>query len=282
MLTQRDVKVLSDPKKRQVYDQFGEEALKGGMPEGGASGFQGFGSNGGAAHFGTRFRSPEDLFSEFFGGASPFTSSFGDAGGGAGGFQSMFHGGGPRGPRALRKQPDTEVNLNLGLEDLYQGVTKKLKISKNVLRADGSTGREDKIHQVEIKPGYKAGTRIRYTGAGGEAAGYQTADVVFIVNEKLHPRFKRNRDNLEVTHSLSLTNALAGTVISVEGIDGKLYQLDCSQEVINPDTVKTISGAGMPISKRPGQKGDLLVRFSISFPSYLNSEKKRKIRNLLS
>lgn len=267
--------MLSDPKKRQVYDQYGEEALKGGMPEGGGtSAFQGFGSGGAGG-----FRSPEDLFREFFenSASSPFgPSGFHDGGG----FSSMFHGG--RGARQLRKQRDTEVNLHLELEELHQGVIKKLRITRNIVQADGASGREDKIHHVEIKPGYKAGTRIRYSGAGGEAVGYHPADVVFIVSEKPHNRFKRNRDNLEITHRISLTDALAGTVVAVEGLDGKLYRLDCTQEVINPDTVKTISGGGMPISKKPGQKGDLVVKFAISFPAYLNSEKKRKIRNLLS
>ncbi len=134
----------------------------------------------------------------------------------------MFGGGGRS--RQLRKQPDTEVNLNLDLEDLYRGVTKKLKITKNVMHADGTMGREDKIHHVEIKPGYKAGTKIRYNGAGGEAAGFLPADVVFIVGEKPHNRFKRNRDNLEITQRVKLADALAGTVLKVEGIDGRTYQ----------------------------------------------------------
>lgn len=262
---------MSDPKKKEIYDRFGEDGLKAGYEEGaggrGGSSFHSFSHTGNV--------SAEDLFRELFGqsagfGASPFGDSF-----------SMFGNGRPS-QRQFRKQPDTEVPLNLELEDIYKGVTKKLKITKNVMHADGSMGREDKIHQVEIRPGYKAGTKIRYTGAGSEAPGYAPADVVFIIGEKPHGRFKRNRDNLEITERIPLADAISGTVITVEGLDGRTYKLDCRAEVISPETIKTISGAGMPISKRPGQKGDLVVKFEVSFPSYISPEKKRKLRELLS
>ncbi|KAI0562969.1 Chaperone J-domain containing protein [Gracilaria domingensis] len=279
--------VLSDPKKKEIYDSYGEDALKAGMdemPRGGPGPFR-FNSSG-------NMRDPNDLFNEIFGSMGGFGGMGGMGGmrgmggmGGMGGFSSM--GGGPQGfssfshGRAPRKQPDTEVSLFLSLEELYGGVTKKLKITRNVARADGGVDRVGKVHEVQIKPGYKAGTKIRYNGAGSEAPGYLPGDVVFIIQEKDHPHFKRNGNNLEYTYRISLADALAGSSVTIPGLDGRGYRLDCP-EVITPNSEKTISGAGMPISKLPGQKGDLIVKFNVVFPTYLHPAKRERLRELLS
>jgi len=94
--------VLSDDKKRQTYDKYGKDALK----EGGFS-----------AH------SAEDIFAQFFGGASPFSSFFG--------------GGGRGGPR---KGENIVHELQVTLEDLYKGKTSKLAVMRNVIckKCEGS------------------------------------------------------------------------------------------------------------------------------------------------
>lgn len=259
--------VLSDPKKKEIYDTYGEDGLKSGMDEmpRASYGFQHSTPPG--------FQSADDLFHEFFGG-----SGFG-MGGGMGGSSHSFSPFGPGSRR--RKQTDTEQDLNLTLEELYQGVTKRLKITRNVSRADGGVERATKVHEVQIKPGYKAGTKLRYCGAGSEAPGYQPGDVVFILKEKEHERFKRDSNNLIVTQRISLADALGGSTITIPGIEGRSYRLECP-EIINPNTVKTISGAGMPISKSPGQRGDLIVKFNVAFPSFLQAEKRERLRELLS
>lgn len=282
--------VLSDPKKKEVYDKYGEDALKSGMDEMPRGG--GMGSGGTYTFTQGGFQSAEDLFRDFFGG-----TAFGGMGGmgsmngmhgiggmgmggmgnmgGMGGMSDLGHG------RQMRKQKDTEMVLNLTLEELFTGVTKRLKITRNVVNADGRIDRVAKVHEVVIKPGYKAGTKIRFNNAGSEAPGYAPGDVVFILSEKEHGKYTRRGDDLEYTMRLTLADAIAGSAVTIPGIDGKNYRLDLS-EVITPTTTKTITGAGMPLSKSPGNRGDLRVKFDIVFPRYLPAEKRERLRELLS
>merc|ERR1712079_513677 len=86
--------VLSDGKKKQIYDQFGEEGLKGGMgagPQGGGGGMPNFGNGQGFSY--SYHGDPRATFSQFFGGSNPFASFFtanpGGMGGGLGGTEGM-------------------------------------------------------------------------------------------------------------------------------------------------------------------------------------------------
>ena len=89
--------MLADPKKRELYDRGGEEALKGGGNSG--SGFD--------------FHSPMDIFDMFFGGG----------------------GGGRRPQGGSRRGKDVVHQLKVSLEDLYNGSTRKLALQKNVICA---------------------------------------------------------------------------------------------------------------------------------------------------
>lgn len=163
----------------------------GGMPGGGRSFHFSTGGGGGAFNF----SDPSRIFSEFFkqGGANmgdddDVFSSF--AGGGRNpGFSS--------GGRSSRKDsygapsrrrdrtPETmtvERQLPVALEELYKGTTKRMKIRRKTF--DPRTGKrnvEDKIMDVEIKPGYKAGTKIKFKGVGDQEEG-GTQDLHFIIS----------------------------------------------------------------------------------------------------
>nr|KAF6437444.1 DnaJ heat shock protein family (Hsp40) member B13 [Molossus molossus] len=181
--------VLSDPVKRAIYDKFGEEGLKGGIP-------QEFGSQIPWTHGYVFHGNPEKVFHEFFGGDNPFGEFFD-----AEGYEVDLNFGGLRG-RGVRKQDlPIERDLYLSLEDLFFGCTKKIKISRRVLNEDGySSTIKDKILTIDVKPGWRQGTRITFEKEGDQGPNIIPADIIFIVKEKLHPRFRRENDNLFFVH----------------------------------------------------------------------------------
>lgn len=279
--------MLSDPNKREVYDRYGEEGLKNGGPGGPGGG--GFGGGMGG------FRSPEDLFAEIFGGQSPFDmDGMGGGGGPFGGFGGMPFGFGGMGgmggmggrsrggPPQPRQAPPVERQLPCSLEDLYSGVTKRMKISRNVVDASsGSVRQESEVIEVVIKPGWKKGTKVTFQRMGDQQPGLIPADIVFVIDEVPHPRFTRDGNNLVYKARLSLADALCGTCLKINTLDGRLIDLPLRSEVVTPASAKLLRGEGMPISKTPGQKGDLIVKFDIEFPRSLSAEQKEALRGTL-
>lgn len=283
--------VLSDPEKREIYDQYGEDALKEGMGGGAAS------------------HSPFDIFESFFGGGA-------------------FGGGSSRGRR--QKQGDDVVHsLKVSLEDLYNGASKKLSLTRNVLcpkcrgkgSKSGSLGRchgcqgtgmkisvrhlgpgmiqqlqhvcnecrgsgevisekdkctqckgnkitqEKKVLEVHVEKGMQHGQKIVFQGEADEAPDTVTGDIVFILQLKEHPKFKRKFDDLYVDHTLSLTEALCGFQFTLTHLDGRQLLIKSNPgEVIKPGQYKAINDEGMPQHQRPFIKGRLYIQFNVEFP----------------
>lgn len=269
--------VLSDPKKRTMYDQFGEEGL-----EGGSGGFQG-----------TTFHGdPHELFRQFFGGQDPFGgkggfSMFGDHGNMGSNIFTTFSStedmefepfGGRRGGK--RKDPTINRDIYIALEDLCCGCDKKLKITRNVISPDGTSYPQDKLLTINIKPGWKEGTKITYPGEGDQARGRIPADISFTIKSKPHPLFKRDGNDLHHTVTISLRDALCGGTISIPTIKGPSVQCHLDQ-VVNPKTEIRIPKKGMPVSKSMGQRGDLIVDFNVVFPAQIPNLNRELLYNAL-
>ncbi|KUF79745.1 DnaJ subfamily B member 5 [Phytophthora nicotianae] len=248
--------VLSDKKKREIYDMYGEEGLKGqpAGPEG-----------------------PEDpskIFEQFFGtsnlheaeSSDPMASMFGDMGfGGMRGMRSGGFGGrdpfGQRQPRAQQLKSELEVPL----EQLYTGCTKKLKITRKV--HDPSSNQD--------------GTKVTFEGQGDALPGRPAQDIVFIIKQKPHNKFKRDGDNLLYHAKLSLRDALLGSgTLTIKTLDGREVPVPLGG-VIAPGTQIVIAGEGMPLQKRPSQRGNLVVEFDVQFPTKLTEAQKNMVRQAL-
>eukprot|EP01025_Chloroclados_australasicus_P028837 TRINITY_DN285_c0_g1_i1.p1 TRINITY_DN285_c0_g1~~TRINITY_DN285_c0_g1_i1.p1 ORF type:complete len:340 (-),score=51.15 TRINITY_DN285_c0_g1_i1:245-1264(-) len=283
--------VLSDPEKRQIYDQYGEEGLKGGIPGSGAPG-EGFPEGFRVRYQGFNPRNPEDLFREFFGGEDPFSMFFG-AGmddnfpGMRSSFRSStFPGGGSArmrtGDMGVRKDPPILRDLVCSLEELYKGNTRKLKVRRNLMDSSGQSMQVEEILEIDVKPGWKEGTKITFPEKGDERPGVTPSDLQFIIKEKPHPYFKRAGNDLIYSASVALVDALCGGTLTINQLDGRQLQIPYNQ-LSSSSMERRKHGEGMPISKTAGkEKGDLLIKFNINFPTkQFSQEQKQQLRQIL-
>jgi len=186
--------VLSDPQKRQIYDAYGEEGLKNGsgptderyaeaqsQQTGSTAGFGGGPAPGGGMRY--EFRGdPNEMFAQFFNMGNRRQRSAGEGGLG-GGLEDLFGGGmgGMRQEGRPLQRPAVTVALGCTLEDLYRGCTKKLKITRKSRTLQRSA---EKVLEVPIRAGFKAGTKLTYTGEGDEVSPGVSQDVIIVVREK--------------------------------------------------------------------------------------------------
>jgi DnaJ-class molecular chaperone len=180
-----------------------------------------------------------------------------------------------RGPR------QQEVPLNVKLEDLYTGASKRLNITRHV--ADAASGQKLPIQEqivVNITPGWKEGTRLTYQGLGDEEVGHPAADLVITIKQLPHSRFERKGNDLYTTVKVPLVTALAGGNFTVQQLDGRQLQIPI-QQLLQPRTERVLPGEGMPTSKQPGRKGDLHVIMEVEFPKNLSQKQKETLRHIL-
>jgi len=273
--------VLSDAKKKEVYDKFGEEGLKADGVPGGAGG----GANGYHYQF---TGDPMRMFSQMFGNGGGMFADFGGFGG-PGGADFMFTGGEDfgfgmpgmgHGRRAQRQDPTVQHELPVSLEDIYKGCTKKMRITRKVVSADGSVKTEDKVLSINIKPGWKSGTKITFPKEGDQMPGRVPADIAFVIKDKPHPKFKREGSDIRYVHKLSLKDALCGTSVDVPTLDGTTQKITLTS-VTKPNSTRRLTGQGLPNPKLGNKRGDLIVEFNVVFPDSLSQDAKELIKNAL-
>src|SRR2546421_2984708 len=305
--------VLSDSKKRQMYDQYGfytENLPAGGAPGGGqgdASGvnfdFGGFDFGGGAGTGGTNFR---DLFSQF------------------------FHGG--RGRAAMEPEEeaggDLEYQIEIDFWDAVRGAVKKLSITRldtcetchgtgaigapqtctvcggtgtiqqaagkmrfnvpctrcggtgkirTACRTCGGEGRVRRTETIEVRipAGVASGSRVRVPGKGN--AGTMAAppgDVYLRVEVRSHPFFERRGNDLHVKVPVTVSEATPGAKIEVPTIDGR--SLVKIPPGTNSGSTLRLREKGVP-SARNGTRGDQYVEIQLIVPKRTDE----RVRNLM-
>lgn len=309
--------VLSDPEKKRIFDQVGEEGLRGGFapgdadgasPGGGGAQFHFGGMPGGAKAFHFTSSNADDIFRSFFGTGDPFQAEGMDPFGGGGNvpFSFMMGGGMPgmgggmgggmpgmggMGGRAggmnagmgtsskqqMKKADAIHHPLKVSLEEIYTGTTKRVRITKKIVDASGQMVSAAVEKEIQVKPGWKDGTKITFEREGDEYPNTIPADIVFTLHTKPHDRFEREGDNLVYNCPVTLQEALCGVRTTVQSLDGRVIPIEAKH--VTPETVKLIPGEGMPNSKQK-TKGDLKVRFKIIFPTLTETER-NQIGNIL-
>ncbi len=252
--------VLSDPKKRQRYDQLGpdwERYAGGGAPWAGQGGssvrWEDLGDAGGFSDF---FKS---MFGDFFAGAG---RPQGGPGRGARG-QSPF-GGFPFPGMEQPQGQDVEHPIELTLLEAFRGTGRSLQVSD----ARGRTRTID----VKIPAGVREGSKVRVAGAAGNGA-----DLYLVVKVLPDDRFELKGSDLHCEVPVTLSEAVHGASIEVPTPGGKAT-MKIPPDTQNGQTFR-LGGQGMP-SARGGGSGDLYVRAKVVLPKRMTARQKKLVEEL--
>ncbi|KAF8124017.1 hypothetical protein EV363DRAFT_725032 [Boletus edulis] len=132
---------------------------------------------------------------------------------------------------------------------------------------------EKKIIEVHIDKGMKGGQTITFAGESDQSPNAQSGDVVIVIEEKPHEKFKRQENNLITELEVDLLTALAGGDVAIKHLDDRALLIRfLPGEVVKNDSIKVIRSQGMP-SQRHHEPGDLIVKFTVKFPDTIDPSK---------
>ena len=249
--------VLSDPKKRQRYDQLGN-SYQDWQQRGGSDGsFRWEDWTTAAGSGGTRVNMNDlgDIFEEM--GFSDF-------------FNSIFGGmGGARGSRRTqtRSSPQpliVEQPVSITFLESYLGTQRLFQVGSNKI-------------EVKIPAGAKTGTRVRVAGAGPQQ-GNRKSDLYLVIDVKPDPRFERRDDDIYAEVEIDLATAVLGGDATVTAPSGNvLLKIPAGTQ---PGQVFRLAGKGMPLLRQPGKYGNLMVKAKVRIPKNLSREQRRLFEQL--
>ena len=298
--------ILSDPQKKQQYDQFGHAAFEQGGPGagGGFGGFEGFGG------FGDIF---SDIFGGGFGGSSgtrrnapmrgddvgaTVTITFEEAAFGVkrdvtfNRIQRCSDCGGSGAEKGT--QPETcsvcggsgqrrVVQRMMGMQfqstttcDACRGTGKVVKSPCSNCRGTGFVKISKKLG-VSIPAGIDDGERIALRGEGCDGRnGGPTGDLIITVRVKRHSVFERDGYNIYCEVPITVAEATLGAEITVPTLEGNMqYTIP---EGTQPGTQFTVRQKGIPYVNNSNKRGDLVFSVNVEIPKGLNEKQKEHMR----
>jgi len=297
---------LKDANLRSIYDKYGEKGLEPGFvppQEQQPFSFGGGGGGGGGGSFGgfqdqqrwaeqqrqqrqERYARRKFGFDAGGGQAKPgfgmdeamrmFKEHFGDMD-----FGSEFGSANKRGRRDANGAPlspdssegDRVFEFRCSLEELYHGCTKQLLVPATV-------GVQEERVDVDVKPGWKSGTKLTYFGRGAPAKDGKRGNLVLICKQEPHDIFRRSEkgNDLEFDVRLPVSRALCGFRATVKFLDGKKFEFD-TREVSTPGKTYVVKGKGMPDQHNPTIIGDCVIRVTeVIFPKSLADNQRAELK----
>lgn len=307
--------VLSDDKKRPIYDQYGFAGLDGNTGFGGAGGFTGS----------RAFHDFSDLFSGMGGG-------FGDI------FEGIFGGGSrssarSRNPNAPQQGQSLRYDLDISFKDAVYGTKAEIKFSHNeacpdcrgtgaaaggsrktcsacggtgqirrqagffsvqqtcpTCRGEGTvidkpcqhchgTGVEEKSKRVTltIPAGVDDGKRIAIHGEGDAGKnGGAPGDLIVVLHVEPHAYFERSGQDLYCAVPVTMAQAALGETIFITTLDGKKIEFRLPSGTQNGKLLR-IKGEGVPVLNS-SRKGDLYIKILVQVPSRMSSRQKELLQ----
>jgi DnaJ family protein B protein 4 len=186
-------------------------------------------------------------------------------------------------PQPRPRTPEVTVvekALAVTLEELYRGAHKKLKVKRKTYdEATGKRSVQDKILEIDIKPGMKAGSKFKFKGMGDQEEG-GSQDLHLVLEEKPHATLKRDGDDIWTTIELDLKEALTGWKKTVTTIDGRQLPVSGGGPT-QPGYEERFPHLGMPLSKKPNERGDFIVKVKVNFPRSLTPAQKSLLKDIL-
>jgi curved DNA-binding protein len=240
----RAYQTLSDPEKRKIYDEFGEDGLREGFDVGAARAYKEAARSG-------HMRGGSGGFEDIFGGGQG--ANIGDL------FGDLFGGGGVRGRRrgGAMKGSDVAAEVTVDLPNALRGAELRLRLQ------DGG----DEV-TVRVPAGAGDGDRVRIAGHGAPGAmGGPPGDLILTIRVTPHPHFERVGLDLYLDLPITPSEAYRGAKVRVPTQDG-FVTLTVPKHA-QSGQVARLKGKGV---KRAGKQGDFFVRFQVRLPDSESSE----------
>jgi len=150
-------------------------------------------------------------------------------------------------------------------------------------KGHGVRRREVEIH-VTVPPGIDDGEMIRLTGQGEAVKAGVAGDLYVKMHVKRHPVFHREGANLIMTLPVKLTDALLGTMVPIETLEGKTLEVKIPP-MKRAEELLRVRGKGVPVGSAGGlsraeSRGDLIIRLEVALPNKLSSRARAAVESL--